>query len=108
MRDVFVGLCLAVGALGGWVTAGSVKDWYPTLHKPLFNPPNWLFGPVWTVLYAMMGVAAWRVWCKAWGDRARRPLTMFALQGNRRKENLLVTAREPARGRRARKRWPCG
>ena len=58
---VCVGLCLAVGALGGWVTAGSVKDWYPTLHKPSFNPPNWLFGPVWTVLYAMMGVAAWRV-----------------------------------------------
>ena len=77
---VFVGLCLAVGALGGWVTAGSVKDWYPTLHKPLFNPPNCLFGPVWTVLYAMMGVAAWRVWCKAWGNRARRPLALFALQ----------------------------
>ena len=77
---VFVGLCLAVGALGGWVTAGSVKDWYPTLHKPSFNPPNWLFGPVWTVLYAMMGVAASRVWCKAWGNRARRPLALFALQ----------------------------
>jgi benzodiazapine receptor len=77
---VFVGLCLAVGALGGWVTAGGVKDWYPTLHKPSFNPPNWLFGPVWTALYAMMGVAAWRVWCKAWGDKARRPLALFALQ----------------------------
>lgn len=77
---VFVGLCLAVGAVGGWVTAGSVKDWYPTLHKPSFNPPDWLFGPVWTVLYVMMGVAAWRVWLKAWGDRARRPLILFALQ----------------------------
>lgn len=77
---IFVGLCLAVGALGGWVTAGSVKDWYPTLSKPSFNPPNWLFGPVWTVLYVMMGVAAWRVWCKAWADRARGPLTLFALQ----------------------------
>jgi benzodiazapine receptor len=77
---VFVGVCLAVGALGGWVTAGSVKDWYPTLNKPWFNPPDWLFGPVWTVLYVMMGIAAWRVWCKAWGDRARRPLALFALQ----------------------------
>jgi tryptophan-rich sensory protein len=77
---VFVGLCLAVGALGGWVTAGSVKDWYPTLQKPSFNPPNWIFGPVWTVLYVMMGVAAWRVWCQARGGRARRPLTLFALQ----------------------------
>lgn len=77
---VFVGLCLLVGALGGWVTADSVKDWYPTLRKPTFNPPNWVFGPVWTVLYIMMGVAAWRVWCEAWGDRARRPLMLFALQ----------------------------
>lgn len=77
---VCVGLCLAVGALGGWVTAGSVKDWYPTLHKPSFNPPNWLFGPVWTVLYVMMGVAAWRVWFKASGDRARGPLSLFGLQ----------------------------
>lgn len=77
---VFVGLCLLVGALGGWVTADSVKDWYPTLRKPSFNPPNWVFGPVWTILYIMMGVAAWRVWCEAWGDRARGPLMLFALQ----------------------------
>jgi tryptophan-rich sensory protein len=77
---VFVGLCLAVGALGGWVTAGSVKDWYPSLHKPSFNPPDWLFGPVWTVLYVMMGVAAWRVWSEAYGDRARGPLALFAIQ----------------------------
>ena len=77
---VFVGACLAIGALGGWVTTGSVKGWYATLSKPSFNPPDWLFGPVWTVLYVMMGVAAWRVWLKAWGDRARGPLTLFALQ----------------------------
>jgi tryptophan-rich sensory protein len=77
---IFVGICLAVGALGGWVTAASIKDWYPTLHKPSFNPPNWVFGPVWTVLYVMMGAAAWRVWLKARGVRARRALTLFALQ----------------------------
>jgi len=49
-------------------------------HRCREQTPNWLFGPVWTVLYAMMGVAAWRVWCKAWGNRARRPLALFALQ----------------------------
>lgn len=76
----FVGVCLAVGALGGWVTAGSVKDWYPTLNKPAFNPPNEVFGPVWTALYVMMGLAAWRVWLEARADRARVPLTLFALQ----------------------------
>ncbi len=76
----FVGLCLLVGALGGWVTATSVSDWYPTLNKPSFNPPNWLFGPVWTALYVLMGIAAWRVWSTAWADRARGPLALFALQ----------------------------
>jgi benzodiazapine receptor len=77
---VCVGICLAVGALGGWVTASSVKDWYPTIAKPSFNPPNWMFGPVWTILYVMMGIAAWRVWCKARRDAARGPLALFALQ----------------------------
>jgi benzodiazapine receptor len=80
MLVVFVGLCLAVGALGGWVTADSVKTWYTTINKPSFTPPNWLFGPVWTVLYVLMGVAAWRVWCKARPDQLRVPLALFAVQ----------------------------
>jgi tryptophan-rich sensory protein len=77
---VCVGICLAVGAIGGWVTATSVSDWYPALKKPSFNPPNWLFGPVWTVLDVLMGIAAWRVWSRARGARARGPLALFALQ----------------------------
>jgi len=80
MLVVLVGLCLAVGALGGWVTADSVKTWYTTINKPSFTPPNWLFGPVWTVLYVLMGVAAWRVWCKARPDQLRVPLALFAVQ----------------------------
>ncbi len=51
-----------VEIIGGWVTAGAVRDWYPILVKPGFTPPNWLFGPVWTLLYVLMAVAAWRVW----------------------------------------------
>lgn len=58
----FVGLCLVVGAVGGAVTATSVGTWYAGLAKPGFNPPNGVFGPVWTALYVMMAVAAWRVW----------------------------------------------
>lgn len=55
-------LSAAVAIVSGVVTVQSVGTWYPTLTKPPFNPPNWLFGPVWTVLYVAMALAAWRVW----------------------------------------------
>ncbi len=58
----FIAICLFAGGLGGWITAQSVADWYPTLNKPAWNPPPWIFGPVWTTLYVMMAVAAWLVW----------------------------------------------
>ena len=61
---LLVVLCLAVGSLAGYMTAQSVVTWYPTLVKPWFNPPPWLFAPVWTVLYIMMAVAAWLVWLR--------------------------------------------
>lgn len=77
---LFVGLCLGIGALGASVTATSVATWYPTLAKPSFNPPNAIFGPVWTALYVLMAVAAWRVWRKVDRDAARGPLAVFALQ----------------------------
>jgi tryptophan-rich sensory protein len=80
MLIFFVGLCLAVGAMGGWVTADSVKTWYPTLDKPSFTPPDWIFGPVWTALYVLMGIAAWRVWRKARPGQARIPFALFVIQ----------------------------
>ncbi len=57
-------LCLFIGFLASVATQSSVNDWYLTLNKPSFNPPNWLFAPVWTVLYVLMGVAAGIVWGK--------------------------------------------
>ncbi len=54
--------CLVVGYLSGMVTKDSITTWYPTLVKPSFNPPNWIFAPVWTILYIMMGVAGGMVW----------------------------------------------
>jgi tryptophan-rich sensory protein len=77
---LLVALCLGVGALGAWVAATSVDSWYDGLVKPSFNPPNEVFGPVWTVLYVLMGIAAWRVWRSADWDTTRGPLTLFALQ----------------------------
>jgi len=59
-----IALTLSIGALGGWATATSVQTWYPTLNKPSFNPPNWLFAPVWTSLYLSIGIAAYLVWIK--------------------------------------------
>ena len=64
---VAIALPLLVGGLSGMVTARGVQEWYPTLTKPPFNPPSWVFGPVWTLLYLMMGVAAFLVWQKGWG-----------------------------------------
>jgi len=55
-------ICLAAGSIGAIATQSSVDTWYVTLNKPSFNPPNWVFAPVWTILYIMMGIAAGRVW----------------------------------------------
>ncbi len=76
----FLVLCFGAAGIGGAVTAESVRSWYPTLAKPFFNPPNWVFAPVWTLLYALMAVAAWRVWCAAGPRHAALALTAFAVQ----------------------------
>ncbi len=59
---VFLATCFAVATLGAMVTGPAVRDWYPTLAKPAWTPPAWLFGPVWTALYAMMALAGWMTW----------------------------------------------
>lgn len=63
---VSVTICLLVGFLSGFATQSSVNDWYLTLNKPFFNPPNWVFAPVWSALYILMGVAAGLVWAKGY------------------------------------------
>jgi benzodiazapine receptor len=61
---ISVTICLVIGFLSGFATQSSVNDWYLSLNKPSFNPPNWIFGPVWTLLYILMGISAGIVWAK--------------------------------------------
>ena len=75
-------ICLAVGYLSGMVTRASITTWYPTLVKPSFNPPNWIFAPVWTSLYVMMGVAAGLIWNQITTQKAAvtKALQFFTIQ----------------------------
>ncbi|MEK7647491.1 MAG: TspO/MBR family protein [Patescibacteria group bacterium] len=69
---ISIATCEAVGILGSIFTASSVDTWYSTLARPAFAPPNWIFGPVWTTLFALMGIAAFLVWREGMHRRAVR------------------------------------
>jgi tryptophan-rich sensory protein len=79
---VMIVTCVALGYFSGLVTREGVETWYPTLQKPTFNPPNAIFGPVWTVLYVMMGIAAGLVWDKIEVQKeiVKKGLMFFAIQ----------------------------
>jgi tryptophan-rich sensory protein len=80
MLLAFIAVCFAVSGAGAMVTRGPVSQWYPALLKPAWNPPAWVFGPVWTLLYLMMAVAAWLVWRKRGFTDGAAALWLFAIQ----------------------------
>ena len=73
-------LCEGVGLFAAWATQTSVTTWYPTLTKPVFTPPDWVFAPAWTILYAAMGVAAALIWRVGRTPSTRRALVLFGVQ----------------------------
>lgn len=72
-----LGLCLGAGIIGGFFTVNAIPEWYQYLNKPLFSPPNWIFGPVWTALYLMMGVALYLVWQKGISKKENQSAFIF-------------------------------
>ena len=79
---IALAICLMVGYSASIVTTPSVETWYPTIAKPVFNPPNWIFMPVWTLLYILMAVAAGLVWdkIKEQNEEVKKALGFFLIQ----------------------------
>lgn len=77
---VSIALPLGLGAIAGLFTAEAIPVWYKTLNRPSFNPPNWLFGPVWTTLYILMGISFFLVWNQSASKKRNLAILVFLLQ----------------------------
>ncbi len=73
-------LPLGLGAIAGMFTAEAVPEWYASLNRPSFNPPNWVFGPVWTTLYLIMGISLFLIWKQNAGKESKQAIIIFFLQ----------------------------
>ena len=72
--------CMGAATVGALLTARAIKEWYRGLKKPSWNPPDWAFGPVWTILYILMAISAWLVWEDGSPDERLLPLSIFGIQ----------------------------
>jgi benzodiazapine receptor len=74
-------VCQLAGFIGSLFVATNIGTWYTHIRKPFFTPPNWVFGPVWFVLYLLMGIAVYLVWSKGWYERGvKRSMVAFGQQ----------------------------
>lgn len=76
----FIAICEGVGLIGSIPTSQNIPSWYSELRKPRFNPPNWLFGPVWTILYMLMGIALYIINLKEDSPLKRTATKLFFIQ----------------------------
>jgi tryptophan-rich sensory protein len=77
----FILICELAGAVGSIFALPAITSWYQTLQKPAFTPPSWAFGPIWIILYALMGISFYFVWeARSAGKNIRRPTMFFSLQ----------------------------
>ncbi|MHC1761008.1 MAG: TspO/MBR family protein [Negativicutes bacterium] len=77
---VSLAICFVAEGAGGLFTAQSVGTWYLTLQKPAFTPPGWLFGPVWTLLYLLMGLSLYLIWNARDTHMKKSAIVVFAIQ----------------------------
>lgn len=76
-----IALCWTVAIIGSIITLPAIDTWYPTLTKPFFNPPNWIFGPVWTILFLLMGISFYLIWTRSpEKNAAKKAMTFFLMQ----------------------------
>jgi len=73
-------VCQVAGLIGSIFTTSSVNDWYTTIQKPSFNPPNWIFAPVWTTLFLMMGISLYLILIKRLDRKVKLGLLLFGIQ----------------------------
>lgn len=81
---IALAICIAIplitGGIASLVTSSNIESWHAYLEKPVFNPPNWLFGPVWTTLYILMGISLFIIWKKPDSAQRKSALRLFFVQ----------------------------
>lgn len=76
---ISIAVCLLAGVIGSIFTYQNIPTWYQTLNKPVFSPPNWIFAPVWTLLYILMGISLYIIWERGFKEN-KLPIILFGLQ----------------------------